>query len=159
MFGRERAFAREGVGMLEQISDALDREGTTRRQVIRTGVKLAYAAPVVAATMRLGSQNVAAVASIACPPNLICGVLQQPCGSDASGVCSSVRSVEANSCICGNDDCGPGCTSDADCQSYASGSICQAPGTGCCQQACIAPCGAIHATEVGGDSIGGNSGT
>jgi hypothetical protein len=143
--------------MLEQISDALERESPTRRQVIRTGVKIAYAAPVVAATMRLGGQG-ASAASFECPPNLVCGVQQQPCGNDDSGVCSSVRSVQANSCICGNDDCGPGCTSDADCQSYAPGSICQAPGTGCCGQVCIAPCGAVHTTEVGIDSVGGNSG-
>jgi|SwirhisoilCB2_FD_contig_91_3361844_length_1080_multi_5_in_0_out_0_1 hypothetical protein len=150
MFGRERVFAREGVGMLEQISDALEREGTTRRQVIRTGVKIAYAAPVVAATMRLGSQGArAAVASFECPPNLICGVLPQQCGEDETGICSSVRSVEANSCICGNDACGPVCNSDAECQSYAPGAICQAPGTGCCGQKCIAPCHGFDGTAVG----------
>jgi len=131
---------------------------TTRRTVVKTGVKLAYAAPLVGASMKLGDHSASAVSTFTCPPNLVCGVVQAPCGSDVSGVCSSVRGVEATSCICGNDVCGPACSTDADCQSHAPGSICQAPGTGCCGQACIAPCHAFDA-GAGSDSLtGSNSG-
>jgi hypothetical protein len=127
---------------LGELVDKIDAP-TTRRTIVKTGVKLAYAAPLVAGTIKLSAMNAGAQrVSVVCPPNLICGVAQAPCGQDASGVCSSVKSVDVNSCICGNDACGPDCTSDAECQtSHGPGSICQAPGTGCCGQACIAPCG------------------
>jgi len=135
--------------------DAIDREGwiadsTTRRTVVKTGVKLAYVAPIVAASFRLSEMRARAqaVISVVCPPNLICGVQQEPCGEDADGVCSSVRSVEAQSCICGNDACGPTCSTDDDCQEFAAGAICQAPDTGCCGQACIAPCHAFDSTSA-----------
>ena len=39
----------------------------TRRAVIRTGMKLAYAAPVVAASMHLGLKNTHAVSGDGCP--------------------------------------------------------------------------------------------
>ena len=142
----------------------LDREpagtldaATTRRRVLKTGVKLAYAAPLVAATMKVSAHgSLAAVSGFTCPPNLVCGGVQAPCGSDASGPCSSVRSVDDVSCICGNDSCGPTCTTDADCQAYAAGAICQAPGTGCCGQACIAPCGAFDTARLSRASTGSN---
>src|SRR4051812_19146653 len=67
--------------------DAIDREGwtadsTTRRTVVKTGVKLAYVAPIVAASFRLSEMRARAqaVISVVCPPNLICGVQQEPCG-------------------------------------------------------------------------------
>ncbi len=93
------------------------------------------------------AEGICQTASIVCPPNLVCGVTQAPCGQDTTGVCSSVRSVEATSCICGNDACGPACSTDADCQSYAPGAICQASGTGCCGQICIAPCGGLASAQ------------
>jgi hypothetical protein len=133
--------------------------GTTRRTIVRTGVKLAYGAPLVAASMKIGALDASAQrVSITCPPNLVCGVIQAPCGEDESGVCSSVKSVDVNSCICGNDNCGPTCSTDADCQAYAAGAICQAPGTGCCGQTCIAPCEAFDG-QVQSDSVGSNSGS
>jgi hypothetical protein len=148
---------------LGELVDKIDAP-TTRRTVVKTGVKLAYAAPLVAGTIKLSAMSAGAQrVSVVCPPNLVCGVVPAPCGEDASGVCSSVKSVDVNSCICGNDLCGPGCTTDADCQTYAPGSICQAPGTGCCQQACIAPCDAFDGSgEFDGSAAqvgaGSNSG-
>jgi hypothetical protein len=145
------------IDLEDRIADA-----TTRRTVVKTGVKLAYATPIVAASFRLSQMRAsaqAAVSGFVCPPNLICGVQQQPCGEDADGRCSSVRSVEAQSCICGNDNCGPACGTDDDCQSYAPGAICQAPGTGCCGQVCIAPCHAFDSTSAKKrSSKGSNSG-
>jgi hypothetical protein len=136
----------DGIDLEDRLADS-----TTRRTVVKTGVKLAYAAPVVAASFRLSQMRAraqVAISDFVCPPNLICGVQQEPCGEDASGVCSSVRSVEAQSCICGNDACGPACSTDDDCQAYAPGAICQAPDTGCCGQACIAPCHAFDSTSA-----------
>jgi len=134
----------DGIDLESQIATS-----TTRRTVVKTGAKLAYAAPVLAASFRLSQMGaMAAVSGNVCPPNLICGVQPEECDSpgDDTGVCSQVKSVEADSCICGNDACGPACSTDADCQKYAPGAICQAPDTGCCGQACIAPC---HAFDGG----------
>jgi len=134
--------AMDGIDLENQIASA-----TTRRTIVKTGAKLAYAAPVLAASFRLSQMGaMAAVISGKCPPNLICNEREAPCGKDAFGVCSNVVSVNPASCICGNDACGPDCTTDGDCQTYAPGSICQAPDTGCCGQTCIAPCGAFDGT-------------
>jgi len=126
-------------------------EATTRRTIVTTGVKLAYVAPVLAASFRLSELRATAAVAIsgnACPPNLICGVRRSDCGQDSDGICSNVVSVNPASCICGNDSCGPTCSTDADCQGYAKGSICQAPDTGCCGQTCIAPCKAFDTTRA-----------
>jgi hypothetical protein len=48
-------------------SEALTTPRTTRRTIAKTGIKLAYAAPVVAASMRLGLQPTQAVSSDGCP--------------------------------------------------------------------------------------------
>jgi len=134
----------DGIDLENQIATS-----TTRRTIVKTGAKLAYAAPVLAASFRLSQMGaMAAVSGNVCPPNLVCGVQPEQCGEDASGVCSNVRSVEAVTCICGNDACGPTCTTDGDCQTYAPGSICQAPGTGCCEQRCIAPCKAFDSASA-----------
>jgi hypothetical protein len=147
--------------------DAIDLENqiaasTTRRTIVKTGVKLAYVAPVVAVSFRVSEMRVRAqvvISDFVCPPNVICGVQQEPCGEDVDGVCSSVRSVEAQSCICGNDNCGPSCSTDDDCQSYAPGAICQAPETGCCGQVCIAPCHAFDGSSARrSPSSGSNAG-
>ena len=139
-YGEER-IATDAIDLEDQLADS-----PTRRTVVKTGVKLAYAAPVVAASVRLLQMRATAQAVIrdfVCPPNLVCGVVQARCRDDASGSCSSVKSVEAESCICGNDACAPACSIDDDCQAYAPGAICRAPDTGCCGQACIAPCHAL----------------
>jgi hypothetical protein len=95
-----------------------------------------------------------------CCPNLICRVQSAYCDEDGDDVCSTVRSVDAQSCICGNDICGPSCSTDDDCQSYAPGAICQAPETGCCGQRCIAPCHAFDSSraEVRRSLKGSNAG-
>ena len=40
---------------------------TTRRAVLSTGARLAYSAPIVAATMRIGTRAALAVSSDGCP--------------------------------------------------------------------------------------------
>ena len=137
--------AMNAIDLEDQIADS-----TTRRTIVKTGVKLVYVAPVVAVSFRVSEMRARAqaVISVVCPPSVICGVQQAPCGEDADGRCSSVRSVEVQSCICGNDNCGPSCSTDDDCQSYAPGAICQAPDTGCCGQVCIAPCHAFDSTSA-----------
>jgi hypothetical protein len=149
--------AMDAIELDDRIADS-----TTRRTVVKTGVKLAYVAPIVAASFRLSEMRIRAqvvISDFVCPPNLVCGIQNEPCGEDASGVCSSVRSVEAQSCICGNDACGPTCSTDDDCQEFAAGAICQAPGTGCCGQACIAPCHAFDSTSARrSPSSGSNAG-
>jgi len=153
---RMERIAMDGIDLESQIATS-----TPRRAVVKTGAKLAYAAPVLAASFRLSQMGaMAAVSGHVCPPNLVCNVQQEPCGEDATGVCSNVRSVEAVLCICGNDACGPACSTDSDCQTYAPGSICQAPDTGCCGQSCIAPCHAFDGrnTRKSAARRGSNSG-
>ena len=48
-------------------SDALTTQRTTRRTITKTGIKLVYAAPVVAASMRFGLQPTQAVSGDGCP--------------------------------------------------------------------------------------------
>jgi hypothetical protein len=58
---------------------------TTRRAVLRTGVKLAYAAPVVAASMKLAEQaSSAQVSGPTCTPS------EQPCELTDPGACCSL---------------------------------------------------------------------
>ena len=69
-----------------------------------------------------------------------CGGSIPFCGSGAQ-TCLCTASVEGP-VICGGNNCGPACTSSAECETiFGPGAVCQAPGTGCCGQACIPPCG------------------
>jgi hypothetical protein len=75
-----------------------------------------------------------------------CGEQPIPfCGS--SGNCLCTTSVEGP-VICGDLSCQGGCTSSRECeQRLGPGAVCQAPGTGCCGQQCIAACGSPSATS------------
>jgi hypothetical protein len=126
--------------------DEMSPERVSRRKMLKrigAGAAVAWTAPI------LSSIRTPAFAQYpGCNDNLICGVKLVVCGSDASGTCNCVRSVEGLF-LCGNDGCGPACTTSAECQTYAAGSVCQAPDTGCCGQVCIAPCGAFGAVAEG----------
>jgi hypothetical protein len=50
---------------IEELTDALS-TGTTRRTIVKTGAKLAYAAPLVAATIKLSAQGALATVSGGC---------------------------------------------------------------------------------------------
>jgi hypothetical protein len=117
---------------LTDVDDVLA-TGVTRRRVVRSGVKVAYAAPLVAATMRLSAGGAAAAASGPpcagagdCPESLACvdGRCVDPCALLDCGACPSCAVTRAGVAWC---QCkAPGvclagacatipCASDADC--------------------------------------------
>jgi len=71
--------------------------------------------------------------------------------------CLCVGSVEgAATCAAGGFRCEdfPPCESTAECEAqFGSGYFCQAPGSGCCGQICVPPCGA-GTTTLGASSTG-----
>src|SRR5215212_5378550 len=77
---------------------------TTRRTVVATGAKLAYAAPLVATSLKLSALNVAATHSPghgdACPEAFVCGGTIPVCGDDpAPGAlrpCVCAKTTEGN---------------------------------------------------------------
>jgi hypothetical protein len=71
-------------------SDVLAQQ-SSRRAVLRTGAKLAYAAPLVAATMKL-TDSAAAISGGPCPP---CYIL------DANGRCVRTQDPMNGDCPCG----------------------------------------------------------
>jgi hypothetical protein len=111
----------------------------TRRTVVRTGAKLAYAAPVVAASFRLESSRALAYLSGECSET------GQLCGGENVS-CSCTRSSN-NSLICANDayfcddSTGQSCNSDADCeQLIGTGWFCHDASAGFCGQICLPKC-------------------
>jgi hypothetical protein len=75
-----------------------------------------------------------------------CGGAVPFCGSGAE-TCLCTASVEGP-VICGGNNCGPSCTSSAECEAiFGPGAVCQAPGTGCCGQRCIPACGSPSTTS------------
>jgi hypothetical protein len=65
-------------------TDARFTTPATRRTVVRTGAKLAYAAPLVATSLTLSTLNVAATHSPGhvCPPGRVCGKCPVECEAD-----------------------------------------------------------------------------
>jgi hypothetical protein len=61
---------------------------TTRRTITKTGVKLAYAAPLVAASMKLGT-SAAGAASPTCVAGGTCGGSPTGCNGDGSCSCGA----------------------------------------------------------------------
>jgi hypothetical protein len=59
---------------------------TTRRTIAKTGAKLAYAAPIVAASMKLSTGGAAAVSGGACTAASTCG--GEPSACDGNVACS-----------------------------------------------------------------------
>jgi len=121
---------------LEKVTDQLD-ASTTRRTIVKTGVKLAYAVPLVAATFKMAPGVSAQSLSPACLADT-CedGQILAFCGPNSD-------------CLCLNGSAGTECVEDAFCADLepctATGG-CEAEGlvcvTGCCDVAvCAAPCG------------------
>jgi hypothetical protein len=136
-------------------SDVIDQKlesSVTRRRVIGTGVKLAYAAPVVAASFKLNSAA-AQGASPLCTPTT-CGETDF-CGRSPTCFCRTVdgvtRCLQDELCgfaaVCGADQ--PACPSGAVCVPFSD------TGTGnCCDDKvshCAFPCGVFSAAT---DSFG-----
>lgn len=108
--------------MNEKNVERLDETVSTRRQVIETGAKLAYVAPVVAASFKLTASSAAAL-SPTCTP----GTCQDPevCGTrcgcrEVGGTAYCLQQVRCSEAqICGGDVvCPPGyvCLVDSCCK-------------------------------------------
>ena len=141
--------------------------GTTRRRFVGTGAKLAYTAPLIAASFKMSAQAAGAVVVSG-----VGGCTTFNCGSPE--FCSDdyfCDSFGRYSCICSHsvdgvpfcgDWCfacgggtGFGCDADSDC---ASGWHCT---TTCCGNYCVGPCGVegpvadvVGADEVAADPAG-----
>ena len=84
---------------------------STRRVVVATGAKLAYAAPLVATSLTLSALNVAATHS----PGHVCTSGSLECGDEHGQGCVSLCSTE-NEPFCAEGLQLGTCTSDADCR-------------------------------------------
>ena len=122
-------------------SDLINKQlesSVTRRRVVGTGVKLAYAAPVVAASFKLNAASAQTV-SVACDA----GQCNDPhiCGGDGTCACRDVSQTTA----CLQDEfCGDTatCTDDSGCP----GGWCFLASDNCCEDGknyCVFPCG-VH---------------
>jgi hypothetical protein len=122
--------------------DAIDQQlesSVTRRRVIGTGVKLAYAAPVVAASFKLNSD-----AALAASPLCIAGTCTAPviCSTDRTCAC---RTIGGEARCLQNEFCAAvdRCDADSDCP----GGFCFPAADNCCGETgegrCVFPCG-VH---------------
>lgn len=112
---------------------------TTRRTIVKTGVKLAYAAPLVAATFKLTARGASAAISAAlnCPNVFICD-FAEICGD---GSCGCVPILDGGSICHQGQSCDvAACSHNSDCP---SGTYCAQ--TCCPQPICVSPCGALVA--------------
>jgi hypothetical protein len=128
--------------------DTLD-AGTTRRRVLTTGAKLAYAAPLVAATYKLSASRT--FAADACTEGEDCanGVVVN-CG--ANGFCACVANVDGGFACVDRACSGVACKTGADCD---SGLCISAPG--CCGDPnpfCGTPCTDVVSGAPGVTSTG-----
>jgi hypothetical protein len=128
---------------LEQLTGQLDAPAT-RRTIVKTGVKLAYAAPLVAATFKMAPGVSAQSLSPACLADT-CedGEILSFCG--ANGDCLCLLGTAGTECV--QDDFCENLTpcSDGPC---AEGTGCV---TGCCDVAvCAAPCDGAASSEFTG---------
>lgn len=122
---------------IDQLTDQLETQ-TTRRTIVKTGAKLAYAAPLVAVSFKL-SGRVAGAVTIS-PNSCI------PTGGDAcSQQVACQPGADVNICGCGptpeghgfcfqQGGCGAACSSSSQC---SNGQVCVAT---CCGFACQDPC-------------------
>jgi|SwirhisoilCB3_FD_contig_91_263747_length_532_multi_4_in_0_out_0_1 hypothetical protein len=118
---------------------------TTRRKFVGTGVKIAYAAPVIAASFKIGVAEAAVVSGVAQCTDFNCGGGQFCNGAvhcdtfnRLSCICShSVDNVPfcGDWCFSCGGGTGAGCTSDSQCApgSYCSDTCC---GTFCISSTC-----------------------
>jgi hypothetical protein len=133
---------------IERLED-VSKSHTTRRKIVTTGAKLAYAAPLVAATATLESGGAGAVSPNGACTTFVCG--NGPCVETPDGFncfCFETAESPGNGRCTGNFFCSEptGCTSDADC-----------PGGGTCvintccgpQSYCAPPCPGGAATGTG----------
>lgn len=138
---------------------------TTRRTIVRTGARLAYAAPAVAVTMKLTASGAGAVSHAECQgSDVVC--IGAPgfafCTSDIcekfapQPACACSKDTEGNfSCsdICFFSGSRPNCVSSSDCQE--AGNVCKEFCGGV--RYCVAPCGSnangLNSAEGGANPI------
>ena len=123
---------------------------TTRRAVVKTGAKLAYAAPLVAASFKLtGRGAAAAVSQLDCGQDVCNDGFPGTCAGQDDPTCFCFTKVDGTSACGGYGSCAA-CDSDDDCTELTGpGSICvQANNVNTCPcgyvggTACQPPCGA-----------------
>jgi len=98
--------------------------------VVGAGV---WAAPAVTT---LGARAFAAGSNTPCTTGYVCGSGIPYCNAAQTCMCITTNQ---GATVCSDlfATCGAACNTDSDCP---SGSVCQAPGSGCCGQVCIALC-------------------
>jgi hypothetical protein len=112
---------------LERVGSELDRT-VTRRRIVTTGAKLAYAAPLVAVSFKLGAHGAAAASPAPCQHSL--GGIS---GSGCLGACQSAGNTSICNTTC--DGCAPGGTNPCDACCVAQGNVC--PNEKLCDPACF----------------------
>jgi hypothetical protein len=86
----------------------------------------------------------------ACERGFVCGGSIPQCGSDSFGPCLCTHTIDGTM-ECKSNACDldfPCATSQQCVDRYGDGAICQAPGTGCCGQRCVVPCGFVEETAA-----------
>ena len=144
---------------IDQLVDRLE-DKTTRRTVVKTGAKIAYVAPAVAASFKMSAMSAGAqrASPVAGCEQFNCGTVIDFCNEDVfcalfnRPACVCTDSLEGTE-LCG-DWCfacgagtGQGCTSSRTCP---TGWHCT---TTCCGNYCIPPCGTL-AGDAFGDAVG-----
>jgi hypothetical protein len=123
--------------------ESLTATSTTRRTIVKTGAKIAYSAPLVAATMKLGSAAASALShgDDQCDFNEGCGSDHHECSTVHS--CGCVKAIEGGPNLCYqhfNAEWGT-CITSAQCiASFGAGFFCT-PADFCLGSVCAAPCG------------------
>ena len=139
----------------DEIIDSFAAVTTTRRTIVTTGTKLAYAAPIVAATFKLSTNAAEAVSPNGPCATFVCG--NGPCvvtGQFFDCFCfENVATPGQGTCL-GDFPCSgtASCTSDADC---SGGGTCVT--NTCCGaglQFCAPPC-----ADAGAEAIPGSGKT
>jgi hypothetical protein len=136
----------------------------TRRRIIGSGAKLAYAAPLVAASYKLGSSAVVAAVSGECAATG-CGS-DVTCGGSTSCYCRQTGNTTTcfQNRLCENPKSHP-CSSSATCTD-APGGYCMSKELNCCGDTsrCVYPCStgatsAVHSSGFSADDVVVTSGT
>jgi hypothetical protein len=89
---RKGSIALDAIDLEDRITDS-----TTRRTVVKTGVKLAYTAPLVAASFKLSAMTALAAVSggggVCSPPSSTCSA-EGPSGCSGNALCSCGATVD-----------------------------------------------------------------
>ena len=124
---------------------------TTRRTIVKTGAKLAYAAPLVAASFKLSSRGAGAAVSFElCKVDGSCDNQNNTCGDAIGEFCGCLPTTESgDSSFCiQHGPCGQTCASSSECP---SGTRCV---ESCCGFACQNACGDHYEDDLAAKGAG-----